>query len=73
MHIMLKVIANPYVFTNFSEVDPSNIAIYKGIDLLAASVKWMNSESVSNYRCDNTETISKIFCNTFENYINYNT
>ena len=34
MHIMLKIIANPYVFQNFSEVDPSDNNYLKGIDLL---------------------------------------
>lgn len=71
MHIMLKVIANPYIFANFSEIDPTNGSLYKGIDLLDDSIKWMNSITSTNYRCDSTLSIGKIFCSSFQNYIDY--
>lgn len=69
---MLKLIANPHVFANFSEADPTNGNVYKGIDLLGEQIKWMNKDTSANFRCDNTLTIGKIFCSAFENYINYN-
>ena len=69
---MLKVIANPYIFANFSEVDPTNGSLYKGIDLLDESIKWMNTVPI-NYRCDSISSITKIFCSSFENYIDYDT
>ena len=39
MHIMLKVIANPYVFGNFSEEDSTNNNYLKGIDILGSDMK----------------------------------
>ena len=33
----------------------------------------MNIEASGNNRCDNIATISKIFCSSYENYIDYTT
>ena len=38
---MLKIIANPHIFKNFSELDPSDNNYLKGIDLLGSDISWM--------------------------------
>jgi len=76
---MLKVLLNPNLFSSFSEQDPTNTSIYKGIRILGG-MGFMDNENIADNSkgCyDSSNSLSVKFCsNNDENqdhFTNYTT
>jgi len=77
-HIMMKLIANPYIFDNFSTADPETSTFNKGIRMVNG-LNFMNGETTDKGCWENNSiaTDSDHFCSNnddshFVSYVNAN-